>query len=104
MPSTDDPPDPLPAVYTASYDPGETPPSVALVLAVAEVEGVDPLELNDSLYASVDPECLDGLLRPRFDGTLRLDGHVSFRCCGYHVTVAGDGSITVSSAGCGCPE
>ncbi|WP_254546402.1 HalOD1 output domain-containing protein [Halomarina pelagica] len=105
MPSTDEPPDPVPVVHTAWYDPDETPPSVGLVLAVAEVEGVDPLELRDSLYSAVDPECLDGLFGPRMNGALRLDGCVSFRCCGYDLTVAGDGTITVrDSVGCGCPE
>ncbi|GAB3666333.1 HalOD1 output domain-containing protein [Halopiger thermotolerans] len=75
-------------------------PSRAVVEAVADAEGVSPTELRppeyEPLHAAVDPEALDSLFADRASGAPRSDGTVSFRYCGYQVTVAADGSVSVA--------
>ena len=52
--------------FITAYDRSETPPSIAVVDAIASVEGVDPVSLSTvggtTLYDHVDPDALDRLL------------------------------------------
>lgn len=77
-------------------------PSQAVVEAVAEAEGVPPDELTppayEPLHAVVDPTALDALFAARPEGTNRPNGTVSFRFCGYDVTVDRDGRVTLEAA------
>jgi hypothetical protein len=61
----------------------------AVLAAVAESEGCDPLDLPP-LYERVDPEALAAL--PRDTGFFEI----SFRYCGHLVTVAGDGDVSTA--------
>ncbi|MFC6717398.1 HalOD1 output domain-containing protein [Natrialbaceae archaeon GCM10025810] len=74
-------------------------PSLAVISAVAEREGVDAVELEppeyQALYEVVNPEALDSLFAPREDGTPRCRGTVEFTFCGYRVVVESDGSVEV---------
>lgn len=63
-----------------------------LVLAVAEIDGRDPLEL-DPLYHAVDPDTLDDFAGSSDDGG--FDGSVSFAFEGYDVTVYASGLIAI---------
>lgn len=74
--------------------------SFEVIAAVAEREGVDPMDLEppeyDALYDVVNPEALDALFAPRTDGSRRPRGRVEFPFCGYHVIVTSDGDVEVS--------
>ncbi|WP_435155217.1 DUF7504 family protein [Haladaptatus sp. DFWS20] len=69
--------------------------STTVTVAVADVAGVEPAEIPEQLYDVIDPEALDKLFKPRDDGKQRRGGRLSFSLYGHHVTVRGDGSITV---------
>jgi len=69
--------------------------SEAVIEAVARRVGIDPLDLETPLYDAVDPDELDALL----DGAARPDRspvEITFRYCGYTVTVDGDRTVTLS--------
>jgi hypothetical protein len=70
--------------------------SAAVVEAVAEAEGVSPMELQPPLHYSVDVDALDELFRPEKNAT---GGNliISFVYAGYEVTVR-DGEIVVVRA------
>lgn len=74
--------------------------SFDVIAAVAEREGIDPMELEppeyDALYDVVNPEALDALFATRSNGTQRPTGRVEFDFCGYHVVVRSDGEVEVS--------
>ena len=78
----------------------ESSPSFAVIEAIAEREGVDATEIEppqyDALYDVCNPEALDALFAPREGGTPRGVGQISFRFCGYDVTVTSDGDVTVT--------
>ncbi len=69
--------------------------STTVTVAVADVAGVEPADIPEQLYDVVDPEALDKLFHPRDDGTPRRGGRLSFSLYGHHVTIRGDGTITV---------
>lgn len=74
--------------------------SFDVIAAVAEREGIDPVDLEppeyDALYEVVNPEALDSLFGTRENGRQRPTGRVEFPFCGYHVVVTSDGEIEVS--------
>lgn len=71
-------------------------PSHAVITNIAEQEGIDPLDMSPPLYDVLDPEALDRLLEPRYDGTARPDVDVTFTYRGYTVTVD-DSTVTIES-------
>jgi len=75
------------------------PLSFLIIEAIAEKEGVDPIDIEppqyDALYDVLNPEALDALFAPREDGTPRDAGHVTFKFCGYEVQVSSDGTVSV---------
>lgn len=83
----------------------ETPtrtPSMAVVAAVADARGVDPLRL-EPLANSIDPEALDRLFADTYGGQPRMVGRVTFQVAGCEVTVtrADGGAVTATVAGNG---
>lgn len=71
--------------------------SSAILGAVAEFKGVDPLQL-DVLYDVVDPDALDALFSgPRRPSTQSAE-KVTFRFSGTEVTVRDTGSLVVRPA------
>lgn len=75
----------------------ETTVSEAVVSAVAEVTGSDPLSL-DPLYTVVDPDALNSL----FDGdssNRERTNRVEFTYCDCDVVVTDDGDVRASSTG-----
>ncbi|WP_433626387.1 DUF7504 family protein [Halomicrococcus sp. NG-SE-24] len=69
--------------------------STTITVAVADAAGVEPSDIPEQLYDVIDPEALDKLFEPRGDGTPRRGGRLSFSLYGHHVTVNGDGTVTV---------
>lgn len=60
-----------------------------IVNKIAEMEGVDPTNLNQPLGKVIDPEALERVTQ--FDA-----GHVEFDYAGYRVTVSTDGYVEVA--------
>ncbi|MCU4925089.1 hypothetical protein OB905_03685 [Halobacteria archaeon AArc-dxtr1] len=75
------------------------PLSFEVIAAVAEKEGIDPMEIEppeyDALYDVVNPEALDALFAPREDGTPRGSGQIEFTYCGYDIVVSSDGTVDI---------
>lgn len=66
----------------------------AVVMAVAELTGIDPLAV-ESLNAAIDPDALNALFGDQLDGTVRSGGGVFFQLNDCDVTVHSDGEIVV---------
>ena len=75
--------DPAGDRYQASYDIEKISPSLAVVEAIATVEGIEPLDI-EPLGASVDLEALDSVLRSE---TGQSDPTVTLRTQGYEITL-----------------
>lgn len=73
---------------------GQSSISIRVVEAVAEREGIDPLEVSPPLHDAIDPNALDALFEPTASGR-RADGTVSFTYHGYRVRVESDGRIAL---------
>jgi hypothetical protein len=67
-------------------------PSETLVMAVADIAGVDPLEL-DPLYDAVDPDSLDQLVTSR--GEPEVDGRMAFTFADHRVAVHASGLFEI---------
>lgn len=66
-------------------------PSEEVLTAVATAERTDPTRLEPSLYAVVDPDALDALVRS-WNGS---GGRVEFVYRGHVITVQGDETVTL---------
>lgn len=62
---------------------------MAVLDAIADVDGIDPSEFDTPLYSAIDPDALDCLLEAGADVT------VTFEYEGHTVTASGDGQIVV---------
>lgn len=67
----------------------DQPPSMAVVSAVAQAEGVDPVDLREPLGAAIDPDALDALLNSS-------SGEFTFEYYGYSVVADGTGNVQVT--------
>ena len=74
----------------------DTPVSEMVVSTVAQVKGVDPLEL-DPLYDVIDPDALDSIFAAG-DGESSME--LSFEMAGCDVVVHGDGEVVVTPPEC----
>lgn len=89
-----------PSVYQTVHDLASNDSlCVSLVEAVAEAKGVDPLDLRETLYDSVDPDALDSLFQVDSHGAPRTDGSVTLQLCGCRVVVQSTGLIRVFDSG-----
>lgn len=71
-------------------------PSLAVISAVAEAEGCDPVDIEEPLHDVVDPDSLDGLFNSTRGGSSQLPVEVTFPFCGYEVRVRNDGEVRLS--------
>lgn len=76
-------------------EPRTEPIVVRIVEAVADREGVDPLELSPTLSDVIDPESMEDLVIDRTTGLARDEVRLEFTYSGYDVTVDG-GDVHVS--------
>ncbi|MFC4541313.1 HalOD1 output domain-containing protein [Halosolutus amylolyticus] len=67
-------------------------PSLRVVEAVADADGVDPTDVEPPLHDAVDAAALDRLFESTARATPRT-GRVSFSYRGYDVTVHADGRV-----------
>lgn len=67
----------------------------AIVEAIADAEGVSPLDLEPPLASVVDPDALEGLVESMGRGPGDDPGRIQFVYCGYTVTVSGGGDVAV---------
>lgn len=70
--------------------------SETVIKAIADAEGIDPVDLEDCLYDILDPDALDAVFRERGDSTNRTGGRIVFPMAGYLVMVRGDGTVAVT--------
>lgn len=73
----------------------DEPPSVAVVNAIAEVQGVDAAAVAPTLHEQTDPDALDSLFADRLDGTPRSTGQVVLRIDDLEVVVQARGDVLV---------
>ena len=72
------------------------PPSIAIVKAIATIEGCRPTDFDFSLFDSVDPDALDILFADSSDDEETTEDIVAEFCVdGYVVQIRTDGTITV---------
>lgn len=67
----------------------ESPLSITVIEALAEVQGISPIDIRQPLYDAIDPDALDQLF------TNASDGHVVFTIADHEVTVTADGDVVV---------
>jgi hypothetical protein len=84
--------DPITGTYHARHDDEPTPPTIAVVEAVAAAEGCDPLDLP-SLYDVVDTDAVDELVSDP-DRPIKI----AFDYAGHSVSVSSWGGVVVSDA------
>ncbi|MBX0325627.1 hypothetical protein EGH21_21640 [Halomicroarcula sp. F13] len=77
-----------------SSQPSNSLPSVAVIEAVADHEGVDAAELAP-LSTVIDPDALDNLFVYSTAEFPHPKGHIEFQYCGYTIAVHSNGQIVV---------
>lgn len=63
-----------------------------VVNAIARIEGIDPVDLSDPVFAFVDPDALDRLVA---SAPAETDLSVAFEAWGHEIVIAGDGTIRI---------
>lgn len=71
-------------------------PTIAVIEAIAEHEGVDPLDFEQPLNEVIDPDALDSIVGGSQTGRGPPGVAVRFSYNGYRVHVTSDGSVEVS--------
>ncbi|WP_227378585.1 HalOD1 output domain-containing protein [Haladaptatus halobius] len=75
-----------------------TPLTERIVAAVADAAECSRYELAP-LYEVVDPDAVDRLFAPTYEGNIRSDGQIQFVYAGYEVVAYSTGDVTVSPLG-----
>lgn len=75
----------------------ETPPTTAVIEAIAQHQGVDPLDLEQPLYDAINTDGLDSIMGYGEGAQAPSDIDIQFSYNGYRVHVSGDGSVEVRS-------
>lgn len=78
---------------------GERSASERVIDAVADREGVEPTALDVPLFAAIDPERLDELVRSAADGGGGSKLRVEFTYLGYDIEVTSDRGVNVTRRG-----
>ena len=69
----------------------------AIVEAVADEKGIDPVDLAPPLASVIDPDALETFVTSAVDRTNPSGACVGFEYSGYRVTVGTDGTVDVST-------
>jgi hypothetical protein len=75
----------------------ETPPSTAVIEAIAEYQDVDPTDLDHPLFEVIDPDGLDSLIGHNGSNHAMYETTVEFNYDDCRVQVSSAGSVAVSS-------
>lgn len=70
-------------------------PSAMVIDLIADLEGVDPVELSPPLYSAIDPDALDALFRFPKDDAPQTSGYVHFEYHDYEIRIQSDGEIAI---------
>lgn len=71
--------------------------SLTILEIIEQLSNADTTEMDGSLNEYVNPDALDSLFSPRFDGTPREDGgSISLELYDHDIVVHSDGHIIVS--------
>lgn len=68
----------------------------AVIEAVAEATGIDPLKLDTRLYDVVDPDGLEQVFGKKADGTIRMGGQLTFELAQCDVVIHSEGRVVVT--------
>jgi hypothetical protein len=88
--------DQTPITTNATIALHDEPASEAVVEAVADEEGISPIDVRPPLYAAIDPDALDELASRMSRRSDDSPGRIVFAYAGYEVTVRGDGEISLA--------
>lgn len=84
--------DPEEGVYRIDAEAADEPPSMAIVMAMAAIQDVEPTEL-DPLYEAVDPDRLDSFLDVESDVVDAIS--LEFTYQGHSIRANSDGTIEI---------
>lgn len=82
------------SALTSTTDSTEKP-SETIVGLIADLEGVDPVELSPSLYSVIDPDALDSLFHSSPSDDPQTPGYIRFQYCGYEIRMQDGGEIMI---------
>lgn len=81
-------------VYETKYS-GDEDLTAAIVYAVADAKGIDPLDLDANLYDVVDISAIDSPFGTPVSENPKVRGSLEFEFAGSRVFVTSDGSIQI---------
>ena len=81
--------------HTFTGAPADTTLTQRIVRAVADAEGVDPVDLHTPLYEAVNPEALESLFGESARALQPPEAGVRFRYHGWDVRVSAAGDVAV---------
>ncbi|MFH5801811.1 HalOD1 output domain-containing protein [Haladaptatus sp. CMAA 1911] len=68
-----------------------------IIQHMIKAAGVDPIDVPEPLYASVNTEALEAGIQPQKNSPSPTDSGISFTFAGHYITVQGDGNVRVES-------
>lgn len=84
--------EPVSAILDVPDDPSA---SAAVVRAIADAEGISPMDVRPPLASVIDPDALDQLVASMNGWRDEPSGVVDFMYNGYIVSVTGNGAVSV---------
>ncbi|GAA0241658.1 HalOD1 output domain-containing protein [Haladaptatus pallidirubidus] len=83
--------------YVTYYGQSEsTALTTTLVHALADAMDIDVTDSEQVLYRSINPDALDELFKPQYNGIPRSNGHLTFIVHDYVVMISADGRIEIT--------
>lgn len=77
--------------YSTTWNSNTRPPSIAVIEAIAAIKGIDPMDMDSTLYDYIDPDALNQLFLSNDLGDIEVD----FTIDQYTLTVRRDGGIEI---------
>jgi hypothetical protein len=69
--------------------------SEEVVNEIPDCEGVEPTDLTEPLFNTVDPDALNNIFQSFDNGPVREMGQIEFWYYGYKIVVTADGDVSV---------
>jgi hypothetical protein len=70
-------------------------PTEQVLKRVADAENVEPSDLEEPLFETIDGDALESLFQSLENGPTRQEGEVRFPYYGYEVVVSAEGDVDV---------